>query len=93
MAGTQVAFPSFQKSSFKYFRQHFIDRCVWMSDTCRHWIKEVPSISVLSNSHSILNTNHGPYKLSERKEHAQKKTVVTVVFWWLILEHTFIEDW
>jgi len=52
-----------QNLLFKWFRHQFTDLCVRTSDTCRYSITGVPSISVLPNSHSVINTNHGPYKL------------------------------
>jgi len=62
--------PQLQNCWFRGFRHHFTFRCVRKPDTCRHSIG-VPSISVLSNSHSVINTNHGPNKLSEWKKHVQ----------------------
>jgi len=55
-----VVSTKFQERWYRVFKHHCRDRCVWTSNTCRHSTEEVPSISVLSNSHSVINTNHGP---------------------------------
>jgi hypothetical protein len=44
---------------------------------CRQSVEAVPSLSVLSNSLSVINTNHGPYKLSEWKQHAQNNRLLS----------------
>jgi hypothetical protein len=44
--------------------------CVPTPDTCRHSIQAVLSISVISNSHSVTNTFHGPYIIVSVLEHA-----------------------
>jgi len=62
--------PQLQNWWFRGFGHHFTDRCVRTPDTCRYSIKGVSSKSVLSNSHSMINTNQGLHKLSECKQHA-----------------------
>ena len=61
---------------FRGFGHHFTDRRVGMPDIFRHLIG-VFSISVLSNSHSGIDPNHCPYKLSECKQHAQNKRLLS----------------
>jgi len=51
--------PQLQNWWFRRFTHHFTGRCIWKPDTCRDSIEAVPSTSVLSNSHSVINTNHG----------------------------------
>ena len=55
MAGAPVAEPCFQKCWLLGFRHHFTDRCVRTPDKCRHSIEGVLSMSVLSNTHSVIN--------------------------------------
>jgi len=43
-----------------------------------------PVLSVLSNSHFVINKNHGPYKLSQYKHHAQNN---------ILLSHLRTGDW
>jgi hypothetical protein len=95
MAGTAAVMGELQlqNSRFRGFRHHSTDQCVRTPDTCRFSKEGVPSISVISNSHSVIKTNHNPCKLSELKKTRQKQqAVVTHVSWRLVLEHMFIED-
>jgi len=68
-----------QNWRFRGLRQDFTHRRVRTPDTCRHSIQGVPSISVLSNSHSVINANHCPYKLSEWKQQAQNNRLLSHV--------------
>jgi len=74
----------FQEQFYITFRHHCTDRSVWTPDTCRNSVEAVPHISVLSNSHSVINTSHGPYKLSYWKHTPKTKdcwhTCVLVTF-------------
>ena len=59
MAGLRaILYIQFHEWWFRGFGHHFADRRVRTPNTCRH-STEVRSISVLSNSHSVINTNHG----------------------------------
>jgi len=62
-----VVCTKFQEQFCITFRHHCTDISVWTPDTCRHSVEAVPHISVLSDSHSVINTSHGPYKLSDWK--------------------------
>jgi hypothetical protein len=64
---------------FRGFQHHITDRCVRTTVTCRHSIEGIPSISVVSNSYSVLNTNHDPHKISEWKKHAEPSSVVPLI--------------
>jgi len=48
--------PKLQKLWLIIMRFDFTDRCAWTPDTCRHSMEGVPSLSVLSNSHSVIKT-------------------------------------
>jgi hypothetical protein len=77
MAGLRaILYIQFHEWWFRGFGHHLADRCVRTPNTCRR-STEVHSISVLSNSHSVINTNHGPYKLSEWKQHAQNNRLLS----------------
>jgi hypothetical protein len=82
MAGTAAVLnePQLQNSRFRGFRHPSTDQCVRTPDTCRVSKEGVPSISVLSNSHSVINTNHDPCKLSEFKKPAQKNRILSHLF-------------
>jgi len=36
---------------------------------------------------------NGPYLLSDWENTLKQENVVTLVFWWLVLQHAFMGDW
>jgi hypothetical protein len=78
MAGARAVLGTqFQERLYRGFTHHLPSQSIRKPDTCRHSRVGVPSISVLSKSHSVTNTNHGPYKLSEWKQHAQNNRMLS----------------
>jgi hypothetical protein len=76
MAGERaVLCIQFQERLYTEFTHHFPSQSVRKPDISRHSTVEFPSISVLSNSHSQINSNHSPYKLSEWKQHIQDNRI------------------
>ena len=80
MAGLRaILYIQFHEWWFRGFGHHFADRRVRTPNTCRH-STEVRSISVLSNSHSVIDTNHGPYKLSHYKQLTQNNRLLSHLY-------------
>jgi hypothetical protein len=78
MAGVRaVLCIQFQERLYRGFTHNFPSQIVRKPDICRYSTVEVPSISVLPNSLSLINSNHGPYKLSEWKQHIQDNRMLS----------------
>jgi hypothetical protein len=67
----------FQERLCGGFTHHFPSQSVRKLDTHLHSAVGVSSISVISNSHSVINTNRGPYKLSEWKQNIQDNRMLS----------------
>ena len=85
--------PQFRNSWLRVLRYLSTDRCVRTHDTCLHSIERVPYLYVLSNSHSLTNTNQRQNKISKWKQYAKQEIFVTFVSRYFILEFIFIEEW
>jgi len=48
-----------------------------LSNTCQYSIEGVHTKCVLSNTHSVINTKHGPYKFTELKQEDQIKRLLS----------------
>ena len=66
-----------QNGWLRALRYHFIDRCARTHGTSQHSIEGIPSLSIISNSHSVKNMNHSQNKISKWKQHSQNNSCLS----------------